>query len=242
MTAVENEKESILKPAPRVLIIFFSFSGQTARLLNQIVVGIKEQGVKVVLEKLRPLEPLRFPLGGILPALLMMLTTFLGFRIPIKELSANCDKDFDLIILAGPTWSYNPSGPVLSLLDRAGKKLFSGKQVLPVISCRGYWRLHWYRLRKRLWRCGAVVPNIVVFTHPVKEPWSSIGVFLKIAGKSPEKSKLIGRYYRRYGHSREQMDEAWRFGMQIGEAITRKRSLSDLAFQTPLSLSQRQNL
>jgi len=242
MTELENEKESTSEPSPRVLIIFFSFSGQTARLLNQIVVGIKEQGVKVVLEKLRPQEPLRFPLGGVLPALFMMLTTFLGFRIPIKELSANCNEDFDLIILAGPTWSYNPSGPVLSLLDRAGKKLFNGKLVLPVISCRGYWRLHWYKLRKKLLQCGAVVPNIVAFTHPVKEPWSSVGVFLKIAGKSPEKSKLIGRYYRRYGHSKDQLDEAWRFGMQIGEAIVRKRSLADLDFQTPLSLLQRQNL
>jgi hypothetical protein len=61
-------------------------------------------------------------------------------------------------------------------------------------------------------------------------------VFLKIAGKNPERLKIFSRVYSRYGHSKEQRDEAWRFGMQIGEALRRSRSLSKLDFRTPKAL------
>jgi hypothetical protein len=166
-----------------------------------------------------------------------MLTTFLRFRVPIQDISSAADnRDYDLIILAGPTWSYNPSGPVLSLLDRDGKRIFSGQTVLPLISCRGYWRFHWYGLRALLKKCRAEVPNVIAFSHPMPEPWRTIGVFLKIAGKNPEKLKRFSRVYSRYGHSKEQRDEAWRFGMKIGEALLRGRSLAKIDFRTPTAL------
>jgi hypothetical protein len=222
---------------PHVLVLFFSFSGQTVGLVNQLAAGLKDQGAQVVLEKLRPVKPLRFPVGSIFSTIGLMMTTFLRFRIPIQKLSPRAVKqNYDLIILAGPTWSYNPSGPVLALLDRDGRALFLDRTVLPLISCRGYWRLHWYGLRRLLRKSGATVPNVIVFSHPAKEPWRTIGVFLKIAGKNPERAGIIGRHYRRYGHSRKQWDEAWRFGLQIGEALRRQGPLSQLDFHTQLAL------
>ena len=235
---LQQQKEEITtEKALRVLIIFFSFSGQTSGILSQFAAGLKELDVEVDYEKLRPVKPLRFPVGNVFSTFIMMLTTFLRLRVPIQDISSAPDnRDYDLIILAGPTWSYNPSGPVLSLLDRDGKRIFCGQTVLPLISCRGYWRLHWYGLRRLLKKCRATVPNVVAFSHPMKEPWRTIGVFLKIAGKNPERLKRFGRVYTRYGHTKEQRDEAWRFGMQIGEALRRRRSLSEIDFRTPIAL------
>ena len=235
---LQKQKEGIMAgKTPRVLIIFFSFSGQTSGILSQLAAGLKELDVEVDYEKLRPMKPMRFPVGNVFSTFVLMLTTFLRFRVPIQDLSSTPDsRDYDLIILAGPTWSYNPSGPVLSMLDRDGKRIFCGQTVLPLISCRGYWRLHWYGLRALLKKCRAEVPNVIAFSHPMKEPWRTIGVFLKIAGKNPERLKIFSRVYSRYGHSKEQRDEAWRFGMQIGEALRRSRSLSKLDFRTPKAL------
>jgi hypothetical protein len=234
----DNQKEEIFPgKTPRVLIIFFSFSGQTSGLLNQLSLGLKEVGAVVEFEKLRPVNQLLFPVGSVISTLVMMLTTFVRSRVPIQELSSIADRgNYDLIILAGPTWSFNPSGPVLALLDRDGKKILAGQTVLPLISCRGYWRMHWYGLRSLLKKCGAMVPNVIAFSHPMPEPWRSIGVFLKIAGKNPEKSKIFGRHYTRYGHSKTQRDEAWRFGLQIGEALRRGQSLAEMDFRTPTAL------
>lgn len=219
-----------------VLIIYYSFSGQTGVLLNRLAAGLKEQGVAVIFEKLKPVKHLRFPVNSIMRTYLLMLTTFLRKRVPIRALSDKCHRQYDLIILAGPTWSYNPSGPVLSFLDRDGREVLGGREVLPLISCRGYWKMHWWGLQKMLTRCGAKYSNLIAFSHPNPEPWRTIGVFLKIAGRNPERSGFISRYYKRFGHSAPQMEEAFRFGVQIGKALKEKTSLAALNFQTDLAL------
>lgn len=220
----------------RVLILSYSFSGQTSGLLRQIQTALVQEGHQVVKERITPCEPLKFPTSSVASCLAMMITTFFRQRVPIQPLPPSCFEPFDLILLGGPTWSYNPSGPILSLLDRDGTSLFQGRTVLPVISCRGYWRLHHYGLTRMLKRCGAVVPNTIVFSHPHQEPWRTIGVFLKIAGKSPERWPLLNRYYPHFGHSREQQEEASRFGTMIGQALRQGRSLDALSFTTGLAL------
>ena len=222
--------------APRILIVYFSFSGQTTGLLNKLTAGLTEKGMYVFTERLRTVAQLRFPIGTVFRTLKMMFTTFMRQRLDIQKLSSQCFEQYDLIILAGPTWSYNPSGPVLSLLDQYGNTLFSGKLVLPLISCRGYWRMHWHGLRKKLLRCGAMVPNKIVFSHPNREPWRTLGVFLKLAGRNPERSPLWGKYYKKYGHSKKQLEEAYRFGSQLGEALAAGKELAALDFMTRRAL------
>ena len=225
-----------LKKNPRILFIYYSFSGQTGVLIHRLAAGLKEQGVDVFFEKLKPVKHLRFPVSGILPTYIMMLTTFFRKRVPIQELSPKCREEFDLVILAGPTWSYNPSGPVLAFLDRDGHDVLEGREIIPLISCRGYWKLHWWGLRKKIEQCGGNIVNMMAFSHPNPEPWRTIGVFLKIAGKNPERAGFLSRHYTRFGHSPEQMEEAFRFGVLIGEAFKQETNLAALNFQTKLAL------
>ncbi len=220
----------------RVLVIYYSFSGQTGVLINRLAAGIREQGVMVFFEKLRPVKHLRFPLGSILRTYYLMFITFFRKRLPIQDISSKCEQEYDLIILAGPTWSYNPSGPVLSFLDRYGQDVLQGCEVLPLISCRGYWRLHWWGLRRKLRKCGAHFSNMIAFSHPSPEPWRTVGVFLKIAGKNPERSGFISKHYSRFGHSGKQMEEAYRFGVLIGKALKGHTQLAAINFQTDLAL------
>lgn len=220
----------------QILLIYYSFSGQTGVLLNRLAAGLKEKGIEVFFEKLKPVKHLRFPVGSILRTYLMMIATFFRRRVPIEELSAKCSQEYDLIILAGPTWSYNPSGPILAFLDRDGKDVLGGREVLPLISCRGYWKQHWWGLRRLLEKCGAHYSNMIAFSHPNPEPWRTIGVFLKIAGKYPERTGFISKHYSRFGHSTEQMEEAFRFGQLIGDALKGGAPLSAINFQTELAL------
>lgn len=91
-------------------------------------------------------------------------------------------------------------------------------------------------LRKMLKQCGAHIPTCLVFAHPNKEPWRTIGVFLKIAGKNPERSPYIGRFYDHFGHTKSQQDEAARFGRLIGKALKQEVSLAEIDFQSPTAL------
>ena len=220
----------------RILLLYYSFSSQTNNLVQSIVLGMEEQGVEVVRERLSPVPPLRFPLGTVSSTLRMMIVTFFRKRISIEPLAPECFGDFDLVILAGPTWSYNPSGPILALFDRDGEKLFKGQKVIPLISCRGYWRWHWSTLKKLRVRKKAIVVNLMVFCHPNPEPWRTIGVFLKLAGKLPEKSSWLGNKYRKYGHTRKQLNEAKRFGQMIAKEVEAgAKNIHLLEFDTYLS-------
>jgi len=223
--------------ASKVLIIFFSLSGQTKGLLENLADGLKESGAMVAWERLEPEVRLRFPLGSFAKTILMMLTTFFRQRVPIKPLSVSRTAGFDLCILAGPTWSYNPSGPVLAFLDRDGNPLLQGRMVLPLISCRGYWRLHWFGLRRLLKKCGAAVPNCLVFSHPHREPWRTLGVFLQIAGKPLSRSTFWGRFYKRYGHSERQFEEARKLGVELGQALAAGTPLETLNLRNKIALN-----
>jgi hypothetical protein len=220
----------------RVLIVFYSLSAQTSGLVHRVASGLADQGIGVVMERLTPRDHLKFPLGSTLATLSMMFTSFLRRRVPIEELSEACWQKYDLVIVAGPTWSYHPSGPILSLFDRDGRKLFAGKKVIPLISCRGYWRMHWLSLRRFLEHFGAEVPNKIIFTHPSREPWRTIGVFMKLAGKMPEKAWLIGRYYQHFGHAKAQMAEAYSFGVETGKALQAGESLAERDFHSRINL------
>ena len=217
----------------KVLFICYSFSGQTRGLMLHMEKGLEESGISLTSERLETSAPLHFPFGSIRKTVVMMLLTFFRYRVPIKPLSQKCQDNYDLIILAGPTWSYNPSGPVLSLFDRDGATLFKNQTVIPLISCRGYWRVHWLGLKSLLKKHKASVPNRIIFTHPSKEPWRTIGVFLKLAGRSPETSKTIGKHYHKYGHIKEQQKEAFRFGSELGKALINNLPLENINFRTP---------
>jgi hypothetical protein len=205
--------------APNVLIIYYSLSGQSRGLVNLFKAGLKDEGVSVAVEQLRACEKISFPFKNIVPTLKMMIITFFRFRIQIKPLNSWCFKSYDLIVISGPTWSYNPSGPVLSLFDRDGGTLMAGQRVLPLISCRGYYRLHNYFLRKKLISLGADLEDSLIFTHPVSEPWSTIGVFLKSAGYRPEIINFFRNYYPHFGHTTAQLKQARTYGRETGRNL-----------------------
>jgi hypothetical protein len=216
----------------KILILYYSYSSQTKNLLQAMTDGLEQYPVSVSRQRLEPVSRQQFPIGSIPKTFWKMLLTFFRQRVPIKPLPEHCFNRYDLVILAGPTWSYNPSGPVLSLFDRDGKQLFDGQLVLPLISCRGYWRMHWWGLKSLLNKCGATVPNLIVFSHPSKEPWRTLGVFLKLAGKVPERIAWMEKHYRKYGHTRAQLAEAVNFGRQIGATISGDGDLASLDFKT----------
>lgn len=226
----------------RVLVVSYSYSHQTRNLLKGLIRGMEEEEVEVKWERVSPLQELRFPIGTIPSTVVMMLKTFLRKRFPVKPLKSSVFQQWDLIILAGPTWSYNPSGPILSLLDRDGKRLFSSQSVLPMISCRGYWRVHYWGLRSLLKKCGAkTISSPIVFSHPTPEPWRTIGVFLKLAGKDPEiGSSWFCRLYPKYGHSRKQMQLAYELGKDLGRDIMSGTRPAELKFQAPIRTERKE--
>jgi len=208
-----------LQRPKRVLIIFFSFSGQTRKLVRAVARGFDKAEIETVLEPLAPTPPFPFPLHSARRTLRLMFRAMFRPRVDIAPLSQEAGGVFDLVVLAGPTWSYNPSGPILTFLDRDGEKIFQNRPVQPVISCRSYWRLHWWSLRKRIQAASGTALPPWIYTHVAREPWRTIGVFLTLAGKNPKKFPVLKLYYSRYGHGENQIQDAEMKAMNLGKQM-----------------------
>jgi hypothetical protein len=204
----------------RVLVVYYSYTQQTRMQLRQFIAGLEDGGIDVIQERLEPIAPYAFPFKTNVRLAVAMVLTFFQRRMAIRPVTQRCFDTWDCIILAGPTWSYHPSGPVLDFLDRFGRDVCGGQLVVPFISCRAYWRPHYWTLKRRLCRYGSTVEPPVVFTHPVKEPWRSIGLLLKLRGKiARRKYSWLRQYYPRYGHSREQRAEAMAQGRKLAAQL-----------------------
>jgi hypothetical protein len=204
----------------RVLILFYTFSSQTRNLLNSLAKGLNEGGVEVRFEPLKPLEPPPFPVGSYFGAFKMMVAAFLMRPVAVAPPDKNCLSNWDLIICAGPTWSYHLSGPMVYFLQHYSAGLLAGKLVLPLISCRTYWRLHAWEMGRYTVKSGARVMPPLVFRHPCPGLWCAIGVFIKIAGKIPRGCRsLVQRHCPRYGHSPQQIEEARDLGARLAEVL-----------------------
>lgn len=203
----------------RLLIVFYSFTQQTRVLLKRFVEGLESEGIEVVLERLEPVKPYPFPFKTDFSLAVAMVKTFFRQRMTIHPVSAQCFEDWDCIVIAGPTWSYHPSGPVLDFLDRYGQQVCAGKTVIPFISCRSYWRIHYWTLKHYLQKYRAKPLEPIVFVHPIREPWRFIGLVLQMRGKMVRKEKSwFRKHYPGFGHNKEQGDMA----MQEGRRIARR--------------------
>jgi len=208
----------------RVLIIFYSFSSQTRNLLNGLTKGLEEGGVVVQCEQLKPFIPPHFPVGSYWGALEMMLAAFFKRRIAIEPPDSRWYVAWDLVICAGPTWSYHPSGPMLSFLDTYAVEMLKGQYVLPFISCRSYWRLHHWELKRALRDADIKFLKPQVFFHPSPGAWCALGVFLKLAGRIPNVWRsLLQNYCPRYGHSPHQIEEARSLGRSLADKLREGR-------------------
>lgn len=216
----EQRTKQAALPGKRVLVVYYSFTQQTRTLLRKFTQGLESSGVEVVWERLEPIKPYPLPFPGNVSLFLAMIATFMRRRMAIAPVSVACYETYDRVVLAGPTWSYSPSGPVLDFLDRFGPAVCGGKTVIPFISCRAWWGIHFLVLKRMLGACGATVAAPIVFTHPAGEPWRSIGLLFKLRGRQwRKKHSWLRRRYPEYGHDAAQGRRALKEGHALAEKI-----------------------
>ena len=88
-----------------------------------------------------------------------------------------------------------------------------------MISCRRYWKGHYAYLEKRIRKLGGRCRAPWIFKHEINEPWSTIGVFLTIAGKNPRHYPWLRKHYPKYGHTKRQLVEVEHDAMGLAENL-----------------------
>jgi hypothetical protein len=140
----------------RVLVVYFSQSGQLTNIVRSIVEPLRNAAdIEVTMTELKPVTPYPFPwpfwkFFNIFP------DAMYDDPDPIAPLPLPNNSHFDLIILGYQVWFLSPSMPMAAFLksDQA-QQLLSGKSVITVLCCRNMWLSAQERVKQRLKEIGA---------------------------------------------------------------------------------------
>jgi hypothetical protein len=205
----------------RVLVVYFSQSGQLRAVVDSIVGPLRENAdIEVMIAPIRPTVPYPFPWP-----FWQFFNTFpecvRDDPGPIDALDVPADRGFDLVILAYTVWFISPSLPTTAfLMSPQAKQLLAGKPVITVIGCRNMWMMAQERVKARLVALGAkLIDNIALTdrTHGAKTvistPW-----WLLTGNQGPY---LNGRLPRA-GIAPADIADAARFGRAIAGALPQR--------------------
>src|SRR5215210_6435401 len=107
----------------KILVVYYSQSGQQKNILQSLVNPFLQAGHTVHFEELKPVEQFPFPWSAY-QFFNAFPETFSQQSIPLEPLSAKAFQNFDLVILGYQPWFLTPSRPVNSFLQSAdGKKI-----------------------------------------------------------------------------------------------------------------------
>ncbi|MEI6487976.1 MAG: hypothetical protein WCP52_03390 [Bacteroidota bacterium] len=200
----------------KVLVIYYSQSGQLEEILNNIVQPLKDSGNLVEQVRIQPATAYPFPWNGeqffsVMPDCVLDQTTQL-IPFELKE------KKYDLILLGYQAWFLSPSIPVNSLLEtKTFKDVLKGTPVITVTGARNMWISAFERIKKKLLLNEAkLVGNIAMFDkHPNFVSFITIFQWMFKA----RKERYLG-IFPKPGVSQEDIDNATTFGDLIVPYLT----------------------
>ena len=133
--------------APRVLLLYYTYTGQSLRVLEAAAEVFRERGCDVQKAEIEFTDQRyaerfsRFPMRRVWPDMLSVLPAQKrGATGEIRTPDTVRNGDYDLICIGSPTWWQTVSMPMRSFLksDEA-RKLLAGKPFAVFVVCRQYW-------------------------------------------------------------------------------------------------------
>lgn len=195
----------------KVLVLYYSQSGQMKKMVDSVTAPLKEsEKVMVDYRKIKPVTKYPYPwpfypFFDAFPEAIFMN----GCAVePLKDL----EDDYDLIILGYTIWFLSPSIPVTGFMQsEQAKTVFKDKPVITLIACRDMWVMAQEKMKDLLTNVGATLIDNVVLT----DQGGSIYAFITtprwlLTGK---KDPFFG--FPAAGVSDKEIDESSRFGKRI---------------------------
>ncbi len=147
---------------PKVLVVYYTLSRQSGRVAEAMAQALEARGCDVAKAKIEFTDerwvtklsefPMKHPIpqiASILPAQLRHKTG--EIRIPLEAQAG----DYDLVVLASPTWWFQTSMPIRSYLESPeAKAVLSGKPFATASISRRYFSINLRQQRKLAERNG----------------------------------------------------------------------------------------
>ncbi|MGD9619473.1 MAG: flavodoxin family protein [Mycolicibacterium sp.] len=219
------------KQPPRVLLLYYSYTGQSQKVLEAAGEVFRQRGCEVTAAPIEFTDPRyaerfsRFPMRSVWPDFLGMLPAQTLQRTgDIRTPDAVRVGDYDLICIGSPTWWRTVSMPLRSFLkSHEARNLLDGKRFAVFVVCRKYWRENLAGVRKLAEKKGGRYVDGIHFTYPGGQLPSMLSL-TSYLGSGEYKDRYLGVRLPPTNISDEQVEESRRFAARIADKVFGKRT------------------
>lgn len=149
----------------RILVVYYSQSGDADRALRELAAPLAESGSTVVWERLRPLVEFPFPWKSVYQFFNVMPECILGRPPENRPPTFHPEERFDLVVLGYQVWFLSPSLPTQAFLRTAHAGTLKGTPVVTLSVSRNMWHNASLTMKRILNAVGAIHVDNIVITH-----------------------------------------------------------------------------
>lgn len=224
MTEAADEKPQ--GRPPRVLLLYYSYTGQSQKVLEAAGEVFRERGYDVTTAPIEFTDPKyaerfsRFPMRSVWPEFLGMLPAqTLQKTGDIRTPDAVRTGDYDLICIGSPTWWDTVSMPLRTFLtSHEARNLLEGTPVAVFVVCRRKWRKNLSGVRKLAEKKGARYVDGIHFTYPGGQLPSMLSL-TSYLGSGEYKDRYLGVKLPPTNINQEQLEESRRFAARVADKV-----------------------
>lgn len=209
---------------PRVLLVYYSYTGQSQRVLQAVGQVLGERGATVTEARLEFTDPrhagpfARFPMRRVWPDMLSVLPAQLRHatgEIVIPD--AVRAGDYDLVCIGSPTWWRTTSMPMRSFLRSPEARIaLHDRPFVAFVVCRRYWRNNITTVRKLGERAGGSYAGGLHFTYPGSQLTSLLSL-TSYLGSGQYRKRYLGVTIPPTNISEHQLEEARAFAAMLAD-------------------------
>ncbi len=222
--------EELRERVPRVLLLYYSYTGQSKKVLEAAGEVFRKRGYEVTEAPIEFTDPRyaerfsRFPMRKVWPEFFGMLPAQTLQRTgDIRTPDAVRTGEYDLICIGSPTWWRTVSMPLRSFLkSHEARNLLEGKHFAVFAVCRRYWRENLTGVRKLAEKKGGRYVDGIHFTYPGGQLPSMLSL-TSYLGSGEYKARYLGVRLPPTNINDEQIEESRRFAARISDKVFGKQ-------------------
>jgi menaquinone-dependent protoporphyrinogen IX oxidase len=216
--------------SPRVLLLYYSYTGQARKVLGAAGEVFRERGFEVHTAPIVFTDPRyaerfsRFPMNhvwrdfvGMLPAQTIKATGQIHTPDEVRR------SDYDLVCIGSPTWWRDVSMPLRSFLKSSeARPLLDGTPFAVFVVCRRYWRENLNAVRKLAEKVGGRYVGAIHFTYPGDQVRSMLSL-TSYLGSGEYRERYLGLKMPPTNVSEDQVEESRRFAAKLADRLLSDR-------------------
>jgi hypothetical protein len=148
---------------PRILVVYYSQSGDVRRVAETFVEPLRLSGWEVIWSPIVPRAVYPHPWRNVHRLFDEMPECVLGLPPEISPLGFSPSGHFDLVVLAYPVWFLSPAPPIQAFFRTEHSRVLHGRKTMTLTVSRNMWQQASLKMKRLLAEAGAVhVDNVAV--------------------------------------------------------------------------------